>query len=1178
MTSPLFYTHAIVNEHSVKALIDSGSSCYASISPKEAQRMELSTLAIEPRAISGVFQQGCTQVTSIAKIPLDLCGHTVKAFAYIIPGQYEPLLLGRPFLRDQRAQLDEAEGKLTFARTGITVYDDRRTKDMDIQESEPLQFHALVEETGPSAVFAITLKDLDEALKPKEPLSREQVLARLPTVYHEFIDVFDPVQADQLPPHRPGIDHEIPIENDANGKPKELPYGALYGMSREQLLVLRKTLTELLDKGFIRESKSSAAAPVLFVKKPGGGLRFCVDYRGLNAITRKDRYPLPLIKETLMSLARARHLTKLDVIAAFHKIRMAEGEEYKTAFRTRYGLFEWLVTPFGLTGAPATFQRYINYVLRDHLDDFCSAYIDDILVYTESTLQDHQDKVKTILRKCLDARLYLDIKKCEFDVNSVKYLGYIMDVDDGLKMDPGKIEAIKEWKPPTTLREVRAFLGFTNYYRDFIPNNTIVREPLVRLTKKGTPFVWGEDQQTAFDTLKQKYIESPILAPLLGDRPTRVEPDASRYACGAVLAQQDDLGIWKPCAYFSAKHLPAECNYDIHDKELLAIVKALKHWTGELLSLSQPFIILTDHKNLEKFTTKRDLNERQMRWSQILSKFNFKLDYRPGTQATLPDTLSRREQDMPQSEQDPRISERSMILLPPNLWVNTSRVDMRNPFLTEPLRDLWNEGIQADETYTELFRHVLNGDRRFPPELQVQTAISDCEVKDQQLRYRDRIWLPSYEPLSTKVIQTIHDSTIGGHPGREATTAILSRQFYWPHFAQDIRRFIRNCDVCGRTSTWRDKKKGLLKPLPVPDRIWQEISVDFVTDLPSSNDATVLCVITDRLSKGTILFEVPDGQFSAEGFAKLFVKFYVRQHWLPKAIVSDRGVQFVNAFWKRVCELLNIERRLSTAYHPETDGATERRNQEVETYLRRFTTYAQDDWAELLPLAQIALDNRPNQLTGLTPFFLTHGYNIEQIDVQTPPDSKTSAASQNPRDRAAAFIAKLREAQDWAQTAMILSQQQQEHYANQKREPHQALRVGDKVWLNLKNVRTQRPSKKLDWIHHKYTVTKVINANVYELDTPRGIHNRFHTSLLRLAGNDPLPSQQSDDAEPPPIITEDGDEEYSIDHILDMRMRRGQQQVLVKWTGYVTPTWEPRSALEDTHALEVFLHKRGEGG
>ena len=215
-------------------------------------------------------------------------------------------------------------------------------------------------------------------------------------------------------------------------------------MTKEELLVLRKILQEYLDKDYIRASYSPAAAPILFVKKATRGIRFCVDYRRLNEITKRDRYPLPLIKETLRALSKAIWLTKLDVSSAFYKIRIAEGEEWKTAFRTRYGLFEWLVLPFGLTGAPASFQRFINWVLREYLDEFVSAYLDDIIIYSSGSLEDHREKVKKVLQKLQEYGLYLDINKCSFECKLIKFLGYVIEVGKGIRMDSEKIAAIRK--------------------------------------------------------------------------------------------------------------------------------------------------------------------------------------------------------------------------------------------------------------------------------------------------------------------------------------------------------------------------------------------------------------------------------------------------------------------------------------------------------------------------------------------------------------------------------------------------------------------------------------------------------------------------------------------------------------------------------------------------------------
>ena len=346
-------------------------------------------------------------------------------------------------------------------------------------------------------------------------------------------------------------------------------------MSREELLVLRKTLHDLLDRGFIQASSSAASAPVLFVRKPGGGIRFCVDYRALNAITERDRYPLPLIAETLNSLSQAKWFTKLDIVAAFHKIRIAKGEEHKTAFRTRYGLYEWRVCPFGLTGAPASFQRFINRILRPFLDDFATAYLDDILIYTNGSRKDHMEKVRRVLRALAKAGLHLDPLKCAFATKEVKYLGFIIQAGKGIACDPEKQRAIREWLTPTRITGVRSFLGFANYYRIFIPDFSEIAGPLLLLTKKGTTFRWGNREEASFQEIKQRFCEAPVLRAWDPEKTTFVEPDCSGYALGGVLSQEDGHGKRHAVAFHSQRLSKAEYNYPIHDKEMLAVIRLI---------------------------------------------------------------------------------------------------------------------------------------------------------------------------------------------------------------------------------------------------------------------------------------------------------------------------------------------------------------------------------------------------------------------------------------------------------------------------------------------------------------------------------------------------------------------------------------------------------------------------
>jgi transposase InsO family protein len=977
----------------------------------------------------------------------------------------------------------------------------------------------------------------------------------------------------------------------------------MYGMSRDELVELRKQLTDLLDKGWIRASSSAAGAPVLLVKKAGGGMRFCVDYRALNKMSLQDRYPLPLIKETLRSLADAKWLTKVDVRAAFHRIRMAPGDEHLTAFRTRFGLFEWLVCPFGLAGAPASFQRYINSVLRDLLDVSCTAYLDDILIYSSGSREDHMAKVQEVLQRLLSAGLNLDLKKCEFAVQKTKYLGYIIECGVGISADPEKIAAVRDWEAPTTVKGVRGFVGFANFYRNFIANFSETAGPLIALTRKGTTFTWGDTEQTAFETLKTAFITAPILAQWDPDLETTVEADCSGDALGGCLSQWGKDNILRPIGYHSAKLTPAERNYTIHDKELLAIISSLKAWSAELRSVRKPFTILTDHKNLEYFMTTREVTERQARWAELLSQYNYLLKYRPGPQCPRPDALSRRDQDATQDgdermmkvlrpisvetlgscQQDTRKALGMAIKELQTEMEESLRHDKPQPgpegapaiFRDAYLQKLWTEALKNDTTYWARVEAVRRGERTFPREADTKLQIADCTTNAHgALQFKGRLWLPASEPLRTTILQRVHDSPITGHSGAANTFRSLARDFHWDGMSGDVKRFQRNCDVCKRIHPSRKARQGLLSPLPVPDRFWKQVSVDFMTDLPARTDEEPrhLMVLTDRLSKYVQLEAMTS--MTAEACARRFRDCWWRFRGFPEQLISDRGSDWVGTFWTSLSKAVGMEQLLSTAYHPQTDGGTERMNQEVQAYLRAFVNLSQMDWPEHLAAAQLALNNRDSSVTGVSPNRLLLGFEVDPVRMET--DDTPSRIS--PKGRTSQFAAHLREGIDLAQAAMAFAQQGQEDSANRRRRAAERYKVGDEVWLSLRNVKTDRPSKKLDWLYAKYKVTATPTPLTVRLDVPTGIHPTFHVDLIERAATDPLPSQTRTDNRPPPVmvpVTEDGPlvEEYRVDEVIRMKNGRGRggpRMALVKWTGWDEPTWEPLEVVQGTEALDRF--------
>lgn len=1247
LVGPPFVVTTYLNSFvSAKTLIDGGCMTFGLISSKLVDRFQLPRLPCSDYQLTGFASTMKKRANEVTCAYLDVGGvHEQKAFFFIVPhlDNYD-LILGRPWMQRHHVLEDHPADILTFQEAGVTIANEWQRdlpSEIDCKPVGAAAFARLaartakIQKTPPeadAAVFAVSLSDIEKALEVRKHVDPRQLL---PEEFHPWLDVFDRRLAEALPPLRgPEVDHRIELEKDDHGKEKELPWGPMYSMGRDQLLVLRKTLDDYLTKEQIRVSSSPAGAPVLFVKKPGGGLRFCVDYRALNAITKKDRYPLPLIKETLNAICKAKWFTKLDVIAAFNKIRIDPRDVQKTAFRTRYGLFEWLVMPFGLANAPSTFQRYINSVLREYLDVFVSAYIDDILIYTDGSREDHVKHVKMVLEKLRKAGLQIDISKCEFCVKKTKYLGFIIEAEKGISMDPEKVEAVQNWQPPKTVKGVRAFLGFANFYRRFIKNFSAIAKPLTDLTKASSAaFRLPSDALRAFQELKSLFCTAPLLAHFDPERETTVEADASGWATGGVLSQKDETGSLRPVAFFSKKLNPAEVNYEIYDKEMLAIIRCLKEWSAELHGVDK-FSIATDHKNLEFFKTTQKLTERHMRWSQVLSEFNFTLTYRPGPQGVIPDVLSRLEQDKPQDADDDRLKGRQLQLLKPSMFAQvatavplkrhpqvvirthrrhrtpsppldlpTSPEPLQPPEETpqlsdndtppfpdvyelgdSPLQQLWNDALLKDDEYAAVKNAVLNEARQIPRELELSLSISDCSVDTLgRLCYRKRYWVPKSEPLRTGIIQHYHDCLFAGHPGREALAASFRRRFWFPNADKEIRRFCKACPSCGRNRTWNDRHQGLLQPLPIPEQFWKEISMDFITGLPLSRGNDSVMVITDRLGKGIIVEAMKNT--TAPYVARKFLNRYVRRHGIPTAITSDRGSQFVGNLWTRLCERLKIKQRLSTAYHPETDGATERANQKLEEYLRHYSTLHQDNWADLLGLAELALNNRDAAATKISPFFIEHGYHArlgEGLDLDDVP-TRQIRQRQNPAEAADALLQKVRELTTMAQTMMADSQERYEQQANKTRQPAPRYNVGDWVWLDLRNWRleevvengvTVRRVKKLAPKYERFKVLQRISPLAYRLDVPGDVHNVFHTKLLRPGNLNPLPSQKSDDWRPGPILL-NGGPEFGVEEILSERTKRlpgtrnrTKREFLVKWVGWPTPTWEAASNLQEVEALD----------
>ena len=828
-------------------------------------------------------------------------------------------------------------------------------------------------------------------------------------------------------------------------------------------------VNEMLASGVIQESSSPWASPVVLVRKKDNTLRFCVDYRHLNAVTRKDVFPIPRIDDLLDQL-KGKVFSTLDARCGYWQIKVKEESREKTAFVTFDGLYEFRVMPFGLTNAPATFQRLMQSVLAG-MSEFCSVYIDDVLVFSDS-VEDHVQHLQLIFDRLRKVGLKLHPLKCRFALPEVLYLGHLVSAD-GIRPNPEKVRAVVDFPVPTDVKKVREFLGMASYYRRFIPNFAKIANPLHMLTRQDIPFQWTSICQTAFDRLKELLSSPPVLVYPDFNKMFILHTDASGQGLGAVLEQEPEGGgPPHPSAFASRSLSKQEQKYGITELEALGVVWAVRHFRAYLLG--NKCRVYTDHAPVRPLLNTRHPSGKLARWSESIAELDLEILYKPGCKNANADALSRSPIGPPDDELE---------------CAQVAAVD------SEPVAN-HDESIDNDELchlqrqesnflrmITYLEDDTLPLDDKLARKLVVEKP--DFVLVDRVLyrldnRRKDRLRLCIPQSMREQLLTEAHAGKFAGHFSPKAVYEILARRYWWDGMYRDVHQFCRACLTCAAYRGTGRKVKPTLAPITVGGP-FEKLGVDILEMPLTVNGNRHIIVFMDYLTKWAEAYTTSDQ--TTETIIDCLVDVVCR-HGVPRELVSDRGSNLLSHLMREVCELFGIKKVNSTSYHPQTDGLVENFNKTLRSMLAKYSHQFGDNWDEHLQQVLFAYRTKPHESTGESPYYLLYGR-----DAYLPLDAALSKP-RNPYqidldDYKTELVAGLSKAWQLAQSEIKKAQKHQKKQ-HDKKAKDETFTVGDRVMIFMPHETTGKKRKLALPYHGPYRVMDVhLNGlNVKPVDRP----------------------------------------------------------------------------------------------
>lgn len=822
-----------------------------------------------------------------------------------------------------------------------------------------------------------------------------------------------------------------------------------YRMSPEKQRILVEQLDDMLKEDVVEPCESPWSSPVLLTPKKNGDLRFCLDSRKLNAITKKDAYSLPYISDILDNLRDAKYLTSLDLSKSFWQILIKKEDRCKTAFYIpSRGTFQFKSMPFGLTNAPATQQRLVDVLFYGpEFEHLVFVYIDDIIIISP-TFEKHISLLKRVLDKLRLANLTINFEKSQFFRKELKYLGYIVD-SKGLHADPSKIEAILNYKTPSNRKEVRRFLGTASWYRRFIPNFSSLAAPLNKLTSQGknaSPFSWTPEAENSFKKLKQCLISTPILTCPNYSLPFDVHTDASDFGIGAVLTQTQD-GNEKVIAYMSKSLNKQERNYSATEREALAVLTAIEHWRCYLEN-GLKFTVYTDHSSLKWFLNLNNPTGRLARWGVRLSAYNFDIKHRRGVDNLVPDSLSR---SVPISVIDGN-RENSNLYNTHDSWFLNIYNDC-----AKSLNVFQNYKIKNNK----LYRYIST----------LNPLVKEFEWKEViPLEHRQDI------------IAKNHSEPIAGHFGIYKTYKRLSLRYFWPRMHYDVSKFIANCDVCNAHKHPNHPILGTMGRPKDCSRPFQVLSMDLIGPLPTTKKQnSYIFVVTCCFSKYCLIF--PIKRATSEILARLLEENVFLIHGIPSTVLMDNGKQFTSNIFKNLLTSYNIPNiRYTPKYTPQVN-TVERYNKTIVTAISSYIEHDHRLWDSNLAKIQFALNSSVNEVTGFTPSFLVFGRELVTCGSHYVDIDNSDNVIFSPRDEYAENLGTLHKYFNKVQLALLKAHSRSCSHYNLRRKMNE-FKIGDTVWKRTYYLsdKDNRFAKKLAPKFLKCRVVGKRSPLIYELE------------------------------------------------------------------------------------------------